>query len=338
MNRAEKSYSYPLFSLKRLPKLLKYNRLDAIELQRREPRASNAIVTQIDMLWCNLRYGAMGIDYIRFKYWLLPHRLRTSFFTSRKYFGLIKKFDYDVFSRLIEKQNQYIDYSQFIHRKWLVVDKQCNRAQLDSFVSEHKVVIAKPSSSDCGRGVEKITENDKDALDRIFMNRDSEKYIVEEVIENCKELNSLNPETLNTVRVTYVIDKSSQPYIFSVMLRTGATKGAVIDNWGGGGILMDVSVQSGIVEKAGLDEQGNEYLEHPITKTHLIGFQVPRYGELIKFASDVASANKKVVHGGLDIAVTDNGFELIEINFPPANIGYQSFGKGYLDEIRQINL
>lgn len=122
------------------------------------------------------------------------------------------------------------------------------------------------------------------------------------------------------------------------MLRTGATKGAVVDNWGGGGILMDVAVESGVVEKPGLDEQGNEYREHPITQTSLIGFQIPRYKEMIQFALQVASANPKVVHGGLDIAITDEAFELIEINFPPANIGYQSFGRGYLEELSKVSI
>ena len=290
------------------------------------------------MLWCNLRYGAMGKDYTMFKFWSIPHQQRKTYFTTRKYYSLIKKFDYEVFSRLIEKQNQYIEYAPFIHRKWMLVDGECSKEQIIAFLTEVGVAIAKPASSDCGRGVERITLKDENIIDRIYANRNTEKYLVEKTVHNCKELDSLNPGSLNTVRVTYIIDKTLQPVIFSVMLRTGATKGAVVDNWGGGGILMDVAVDSGVVEKPGLDESGNEYTVHPITQTPLVGFQIPRYKELIQFATQVASANPKVVHGGLDIAISDEAFELIEINFPPANIGYQSFGRGYLDELNKISL
>lgn len=261
---------------------------------------------------------------------------KENFFTKRKYFRLIKTFNYDVFSRLIEKQNQYIDYSMFIHRRWMIVDETCTREELYKFVAEIGEVIAKPSSSECGRGIEKVNISNRDILDSIYSNRYTTKYIVEEVVHNCKELHSLNPDSLNTVRVTYIIDKESRLQLFSVMLRTGASKDAVVDNWGSGGILMDVSVDSGIVDKPGLDERGNEYTIHPITKEKLIGYKIPRYKEMMEFAKEVASANRKVIYGGLDIAITDDAFELIEINFPPANIGYQVFGKGYLDEISKI--
>lgn len=337
MNRADRIYSYPLYSLKRLPKLLRYNKLDANAL-RKQGGINSAFLTQLDMLWCNLRYGAMGKDYTMFKFWCIPHQQRKTYFTTRKYYSLIKNFDYEVFLRLSEKQNQYVDYAPFIHRKWMLVDGECSKEQIVAFLTEVGVAIAKPASSDCGRGVEKITLKDEDTINRLYANRNSEKYLVEEAVHNCKELDSLNPGSLNTVRVTYIIDKTSQPDIFSVMLRTGATKGAVVDNWGGGGILMDVAVESGVVEKPGLDEQGNEYKVHPITQTSLIGFQIPRYKEMIQFALQVASANPKVVHGGLDIAITDEAFELIEINFPPANIGYQSFGRGYLEELSKVSI
>ncbi len=337
MDRAERLYSYPLYSLKRLPKLLKYNRLDANALYKRGG-VNNAFLTQVDMLWCNLRYGANSKDYTLFKFWSIPHQQRKTYFTTRRYYSLIKKFDYGVFRRLIEKQNQYIDYAPYIHRKWMLVDGECTQEQIITFLSEVGVAIAKPASSDCGRGVERITPKDEDIINRIYANRYAERYLIEEAVHNCKELDSLNPGSLNTVRVTYVIDKSLQPVIFSVMLRAGAKKGAVVDNWGGGGILMNVAVESGVVDKAGLDEQGGEYKVHPITQTTLIGFQIPRYKELIEFATQVASANPKVVHGGLDIAVTDEAFELIEVNFPPANIGYQSFGRGYQDELNKVNL
>lgn len=65
-------------------------------------------------------------------------------------------------------------------------------------------------------------------------------------------------------------------------------------------------------------------------------FEIPRYRVIIEFAKDVAFHNHDVVYGGLDIAVTADGLELIEVNFPPAYIGYQAFGEGALKYLKKI--
>jgi len=338
-SRSEQIYKYPLYSLKRFPTFFRYCKSLSKEIAKENGGGHlQEVIVLADMLWCNFRYGVMDSrEYQHFHFWKKPHSQRKQYFTKRMYFKLIKSFDYEIFSRLIEKQNQYKEYSSFINRRWMVVDDACLKIDLYRFVEELGEVIAKPSSSDCGNGIERLTAENRDAIERIYSGRHSTKYLVEEVIKNCQELEALNPYSLNTVRITYVLDSKSEPHIFSIMLRTGASSKAVVDNWGAGGILMDVSINKGIVDKPGLDEQGNEYEIHPITKKKIVGFMIPRFDELVNFARKVASVNKKVIYGGLDIAITDNSFELIEINFPPANIGYQSFGKGYLDDICKVN-
>lgn len=339
LNRAEQIYNYPLYSAKRFPMFLHYC------MQTAQSIASaigcgklSEMKILFDMIWSNFRYGIMDSrEYKLFNFYHKTYKERKKYFTKRKYFKLIKTFDYGVFSRLIEKQNQYTDYSSFIHRKWMIVDEMCTKKELCDFIAEIGEVIAKPVSSDCGRGIEKITIKNQDVINRIFAGRLTSLYIIEEVVKNCKELQALNPYCLNTIRVTYVLDKNSTPNIFSVMLRTSSTKNAVVDNWGGGGILMEVEKDTGVVEKYGLDEQGNKYNMHPLTLKELTGFPIPHYKEMLQFATDVAKANSKVIYGGLDIAITDDAIELIEINFPPANIGYQVFGKGYLEEIEKLN-
>ena len=336
-SREELIYNYPLYSLRRFPVFIRYCIPVAKKIGTGNGSCNNWLRVLLDMIWCNFRYGAMDSrEYLLFDFWKKPHNLKKTYFTKRRYFRLIKKFDYDVFSKLIEKQNQYKEYSSFIHRHWFFVNDKCSEEELFNFISAHKEIIAKPVSSDCGRGIEKLTILDKDKILEIYANRNEVQYLMEEVVNNCHEFQLLNPGSLNTVRVTYVINKKNEPNIFSVMLRSGVSQDVVVDNWGGGGILMDVDIESGIVLKPGLNEQGVEFAQHPITKTKLIGFKIPRYKEMLKFAKKVAMANPKVVYGGLDIAITDDAFELIEINFPPASIGYQSFGKGYLHEIEEI--
>ena len=290
------------------------------------------------MIWCNWVYGAMDSrEYVLFDFYKKNHRERKQYFTKRKYFKLIRTFDKPTFIRLIEKKNQYEEYAKFIHRDWIVIDSSTTIEQIKNFVKQVGTAIVKPVSSDCGKGVEKITFNDIEKINCLFQDRLKTTYLAEEALSNCDELNKLNPSSLNTVRVTYVIRKDGSVNIFSIMLRTGAKSNVVVDNWGAGGILLDIDIQTGIIKKPGLDELHNEYLVHPITGVNFIGFQIPLFEEILAFSHDIAKHNPNVIYGGLDIAITnENKLELIELNFPPANIGYQVFGRGALQEIQTI--
>lgn len=333
MNRGDLIYNYPLYSLKRLPTFIKYGRQVAKKIGGRK-----WLAVLLDMLWCNIRYGAMDSrDYMIFEFYKKNARERKKYFTKRKYFKLIRKFDKSKFLYLLEKENQYREYSKFIHRNWLFINKNVSWENLLDFVGKYQEVILKPVSSDCGKGIFKFSKGNRyGELREIFDNWGNVEYIAEEVMHNCPDLDGLNPHSLNTVRVTYVLRKDSVPLIFSVMLRTGAVKGNVTDNWGAGGILMNVDIETGLVSQPGLDEKCNPYLYHPITGMKLVGFEIPRYREIIEFAKDVAFHNHDVVYGGLDIAVTADGLELIEVNFPPAYIGYQAFGEGALNYLKKI--
>lgn len=333
MTRGEHIYNYPLFSLKRIPSFIKYSVRTAKKID-----VSRWLAILIDMIWCNLRYGAIDSrDYLLFDFYKKNARGRKSYFTKRKYFRLIKSFDKDVFLHFIKKENQYREYSEFVNRKWMVIDETTTWDNLCDFINGCDEIILKPDSSDCGTGVFKFSRNDSlERLRIIFDNRAKESYLAEEAVVNCKELDSLNPYSLNTVRVTYILRRDSRPLIFSVMLRCGALENVVADNWGSGGILMNVDIRKGIVKQPGLDESGNAYLYHPCTNTKIVGFEIPRFHEMMEFSKKIARHNQNIVYGGLDIAITPTGFKLIEINFPPAYLGYQVFGEGALEYLEMI--
>lgn len=336
MNRAEHIFYYPLFSFKRFPLFLKYSK-NTVNLLYNKGLIRNKFITLLDMIWCNLYYGVMDSrEYLLFDFYKKNHNARNTYFTKRMYFRLIKKFDKSTFFCLTEKENQYKSYAEFIKRAWILIDSRTTKEEISSFMNEVGSAILKPVSSDCGRGIKKINSTDDHLLDCVFQNRESVSYIAEEVLSNCIELKAINPTSLNTIRVTYVLRKDGSVNIFSVMLRTGAISDVVVDNWGAGGILLDVDLQTGIITKPGLDENHNEYTRHPLTNINFLGLKIPRYYEILEFSKAIALKNPKVIYGGLDIAITDNGLELIELNFPPANIEFQVFGKGALKEIQTI--
>lgn len=273
-------------------------------------------------------------EYVLFSFYNKSNKERREYFTKRNYFRLIRKFDKTEFINLIDKSNQYNAYSEFIHRKWILCDSSSEKSEILSFISDVGDVIFKPISSDCGNGIVKVSSCDIQTINEIL--KSNNVYIVEECLKNCKELDTLNPYSLNTIRVTYVITKSGDVNVFSVMLRTSGVNESIVDNWGAGGILLNVDIHNGVISSPGLDESQKEYYKHPVSLKPFIGFKIPQFNAVLDFAKTIANKNPRVIYGGLDIAITDKGLELIEVNFPPANIGYQVFGKGYLREIYSI--
>ena len=336
-SRADLIYQYKLYSIRRLPKFIKYSKARAKSICEMGERKS-LYLTLLDMMWCNLAYGTINSEeYLLFRFFEKSHKERKKYFTRRKYYKMIKTFDYDTFARLSEKQNQYIEYADFIKRKWMVADKGTTKSELFQFVESLKITIFKPVSSDRGSGVEKIRNGESDKIEQLFHSTQMGVYLLEECLENCSELKNLNPSSLNTLRITYILRKDGTPHIFNALFRIGTTKDSVVDNWGAGGIMANVDLVSGKINSPGYDEKGNVFFRHPLSGIELIGFQIPRFKEALEFSKAVASVNKKVVFGGLDLAITEKGVELVEINFPPANVGYQVFGKGYLEDVMKIN-
>ena len=336
MSRAEAIYNYKLYSFSQVKKFSKYAWMTATELSKQYNR--NKLFLWLDMLWCNFRYGAMDThEYHLYDFYHKSHKERSTYFTRRMYYRLIKSFDFATFKRLEEKDNQYKEYSPFIKRKWMVADENTKESDIIDFIAKMKSIIVKPVSSDCGNGIKVITVEDKSDIEIFLKAKAKTKFLLEEVISNCSQLRLISPNSLNTVRITYVLRKDGSPEIFSAILRMASGVDTIVDNWGAGGLAAEIDLEEGILIKPAIDETCKHFSVHPLSKVKLEGFKIPRFKELLEFALKAAMHNKKVLHGGLDIAITEKGFELVEINFPPANIMYQSFGKGALDKIQLMN-
>lgn len=311
-SRSERIFNYPLYSLKRLPKLLKYNRLDANELCERG-WAKNPLFTQVDMLWCNFRYGAMGKDYVLFEFWKKSASERDSFFTARRYYRFIKGFDKDLFLTLCDKDAMYVVYKDFIKRDWMIVRDGISPNDVRFFVSNNPDVLAKPASGEQGHGIKVLKESEIDYI--IEETKKGASFVLEKIISNHLVLKAINPTSLNTYRLFTTVSKDGQVHIIGALLRCGAS-GQVVDNWGSGGVCYPIDLSTGIVSKPGRDKKGNEFILHPVTNTQVVGLKMPFFFDACELAKRIIEKDRRVCYAGLDIAATQEGLELIEVNFP----------------------
>ena len=315
-SHVEQIYYYPLYSLKRFPTFIRYCKPTAKAIATKMGGSKNWLAILADMIWSNIRYGAMDSrDYLLFEFWKKSSSERNTFFTKRRYFKLIKKFDKDTFLHKGGKAFLYRKYADFIKRDWMLADAETDVNLIRDFFSRHNRVLVKPLSSEQGKGIYIAQANNIKEITKIQELSKRSPILLEEVCINCSELNRINSSSLNTLRVYTIVTKNGDVVIPSVSLRCGCDN-TVVDNWGSGGVGYPVDIETGIVFAPGVDKKGYKHIYHPGTEIVMPGFKIPRFKEACEMAKQAIHKDMKVVYAGHDIAILPDRLEMIELNFP----------------------
>lgn len=279
----------------------------------------------LDMLWCLARYGARPIDYIRFEFHRKSAKERDRYMTIHRFFKICKKLGIVLGQGIYgNKANEYRAFEKFIKREWIEVDANTPIDDIQSFLKKHHVVIAKPNMGEQGHGVMKIQDDNTEAINELLNERKKTSFVVEECLRNADAIGCINPSSLNTIRATTFIDKQGHLHILSIILRVGAP-GAHVDNWGAGGVGYNFDVKTGVCNCLGLDKKNKKYSNHPGSEVKMIGFELPNFEALLEYIKSLTTVIPSARYVGWDIAITPNGFDLVEMNSPAGHDMFQSF-------------
>lgn len=301
-----------------------------------ESYGGSALRWKVDMAWCLLRYGARPIDYVRFEFHKKSARERNRYLTIYRYFRMQKYFGAGM-KGISGKVEEYTTFSRFIQRDWIEVNSNTPTEILEDFVSKHGVAIAKPVRGEQGKGVLKISSVGSPEYKELLSQKDKTPFVLEELISNSPEIAAINPSSLNTVRAYTLIKKDGQTEILAIMLRVGKA-GSHVDNWGSGGVGYNFDVETGICVDYGRDKKNNPYIYHPGSNVQMVGYKLPRFDELKKLIVDMSQSVPSARFVGWDIAITPNGFDLVEMNCPGGHDFLQAFGEPFGDVLkRELN-
>lgn len=285
------------------------------------------------MLWCLLRYGARPIDYVRFEFHKKSAIERNRYLTFYRYLHLLKKFG--TFNEQVRgKIAEYNTFSGYIHRPWMVADKATDPQALRDFISKQGVVFAKPNNGDQGKGVLKIKADNGKAIEELLIDIKKSAYVVEGVIKQDPIIAAINPSSVNTVRAYTLLKRNGETEIIGIMLRVGR-KGSHVDNWGAGGVGYDFDIETGVCVGYGRDKKNRPYIYHPSSDVQMVGFKLPNYETLRKTIIELSQLVPAARFVGFDIAITPNGYELVEMNCPGGHDFLQAFGKPYGDFLKK---
>jgi hypothetical protein len=146
---------------------------------------------------------------------------------------------------------------------------------------------------------------------------DSEGYVIEEYCRQHSWYSSLNPSSVNTLRIYAMCTPGKPGKLLGGYLRVGRHN-SITDNASTGGLWFVLDPNTGVLGPGVFDEVGSaEYSAHPDSGILLEGQQVPYWDAVCQIVPKVMSVFPYTQFAGLDIAVTEEGPILIEINCQP---------------------
>ena len=152
---------------------------------------------------------------------------------------------------------------------------------------------------------------------RLGFGRERQGHIIEEYCSQQNWYRSLNPTSVNTLRVYAILRDDRTARILGGYLRVGR-QNAVIDNASAGGVFFPFDPATGVLAAGRFNTFDTDHFpDHPDSGVRIEGCRLPGWEQISRMAGDTLRVFPGIRFAGLDIAMTDTGPCVIEINVEP---------------------
>ena len=219
------------------------------------------------------------------------------------------------------------NFEEFLGRPWMSTANM----QFEEFRAKFAPVgklIYKPLSSSGGRGIEVFSFND-DTIESVYHTlRSMPRGIIEGYVIQHPEMKKLSLNSVNTIRIVTIqtfddipgVEKGKIHFVYGgVRMGHGNSH---VDNLHSGGMIACINIDTGVVETDAVDFANRVYERHPDTGIQIKGFQIPYFKELRQLIEKAGSGIPGYL--GWDIAITETGPIIIELNTHPGADGLQT--------------
>lgn len=280
--------------------------------------------TEAKILEARERTGCTYKEYLIYKFYELTPEEQDKVFVAKYSRKITAKYDVnkEFADMLYNKEATNVYFSKYLRRPWCVNTK----ITLDEFkekFSDSKRVIYKPLGGNRGRGVEAFDIDSENAETVYNTLATYPAGVVEQYVVQHPAVSSINPDSVNTLRIV-TISSNTQPVTAEgkmkdfayAALRIGGS-GSIVDNFHSGGMVAAIDLETGELVTDAADGDGRVFEKHPATGTVIKGFKIPYFKEALELVDEAITEKKIEGYLGWDIAITENGPVLIEVNVIP---------------------
>ena len=245
-------------------------------------------------------------------------------FLQKKY-GVDKEF----VELLYDKERTNLYFSEYVRRPWCVNTKVTKEEFAKIFENTSRIMY-KPNDGHRGYGIEAFYINEDNIGEVYDKLATYPKGVVEEFIVQHPDMASLSPSSVNSLRfvtvssnTTPVTPDGKMMDVAYAIVRIGRGE-SIVDNLHSGGMVANVDLETGKFMTRGADRNGKMYETHPETGVVIKGFQVPFFKEAYEMVLEAIETKKVEGYLGWDIAISENGPMLLEVNDRPGSDGLQT--------------
>ncbi len=186
--------------------------------------------------------------------------------------------------------------------------------------------------------------NDRELAERLLANAPPSGLLLQERLRSHPALAPIGGNLgLGCLRINTALTTQGPELLFAFAKIMGSE--GLVDNFADGkygNMAAGVDIASGTLTRAFGRRQGRQYLvepvdKHPMTGEKLTGFQLPIWDEVVSLAKRAASAFPETPLIGSDIAITEDGPRVIEIQSDwGSNMAQLTLGRGLRPTLRDV--
>ncbi|MBR4188755.1 MAG: hypothetical protein IKQ55_02210 [Kiritimatiellae bacterium] len=231
---------------------------------------------------------------------------------------------------LFNKYETYRLFPEYFKRDVILCSSEADWETFLAFTDKHPEFVVKPTDMSGGRGVRRDSVAGMDtARKRAFFGEllaegtaNREKFrrghessvVLEELIEQADEMAAFHPQSVNGVRVP-TVNVDGHVHIYQPWFKVGRG-GNFLTSAVFGTLDAGIDAETGIIDTPGMNETDEVFDAHPDSHIPFVGFQIPRWKELVDMARDCAGRLPKFGYVGWDFVLTkQNGWCVMEGNY-----------------------
>lgn len=276
------------------------------------------------------RTGCTAEEYFLYRFYELTPEEQNRVFLIRDSRKITQKYNVDKhFVNILYNKEQCNEYfSEDIRRAWCVNKRVSEEQFLDLFRNSRRIFY-KPTMGHHGDGAMSCDVTRENIRDLYRTLAEKSYGVVEEYIVQHHRMQELAPAAVNTLRLATISSNTDRPelngehllFLYASQKMGGVD--SVVDNLAGGGMVASVDMKTGKLSSDAADDKGNVFSVHPGTGTKIKGFEIPYFHEAVEMVRRIYEKKKIQGYLGWDIAITEDGPEIVEVNTSPGVILFQ---------------
>lgn len=282
----------------------------------------------VDYVISHMCYKFTALDYFVIgNGYTLSRYEKKRFFTEKRAWWLWNNVNDPSYFHFVSNKVDALEFfDEFVSREWLYTPKSSFSEFMD-FVNKTPVFIAKPVDKSDGEGIEKHSTSgvSEENLKTLYNHLVSNGMLLEECLRTHDDI-YLGTIALSTFRIYTMIDGKGEVHVLKAKYRVGT--GDAITDTAEGCVAYPISIEYGVIEGPGINEVLNSknYFYHPGCDKLVVGMKIPMWNRVLEVVTEAAKKIPQIRYIGWDIAVTNDGVEMIECNRCPYTGTFEIMG------------